>query len=107
MRGWLVQSARLLAEARTRTQVCGKPGHNAGFVGAQYIDCPNRSVHEGCGVLKRQVVTLHTACRPCFLCKEQGHTTTTCPYRYTGEEASTSAAAGLLAGMRKRETGGR
>ena len=41
-------------------QVCGKAGLNAGFVGALYLDCPNR---------------------PCYLCKLQGHTTASCPYR--------------------------
>eukprot|EP00878_Enallax_costatus_P041646 GHUV01048478.1.p1 GENE.GHUV01048478.1~~GHUV01048478.1.p1 ORF type:complete len:146 (+),score=35.98 GHUV01048478.1:320-757(+) len=40
--------------------VCGHKGHKAGFVGATYLDCPNK---------------------PCYLCKEVGHTTATCPHR--------------------------
>ena len=31
-----------------RPQVCGKAGHQAGFVGSTYVDCPNK---------------------PCYLCK--------------------------------------
>ncbi|CAK7331244.1 unnamed protein product [Dovyalis caffra] len=41
-------------------KVCKKPGHEAGFKGATYIDCPMK---------------------PCFLCKMPGHTTMTCPHR--------------------------
>ncbi|CAN1809009.1 Protein DAMAGED DNA-BINDING 2 [Linum perenne] len=41
-------------------QVCKKPGHEAGFKGATYIDCPMK---------------------PCFLCKLPGHTTMSCPHR--------------------------
>uniref|UniRef100_A0A6N2MZQ3 Uncharacterized protein n=1 Tax=Salix viminalis TaxID=40686 RepID=A0A6N2MZQ3_SALVM len=41
-------------------KVCKKPGHEAGFRGAAYIDCPMK---------------------PCFLCKMPGHTTRTCPHR--------------------------
>lgn len=43
-----------------RLQVCGKRGHSAGFVGAKYVDCPNK---------------------PCYLCGKQGHSTMTCPFR--------------------------
>lgn len=25
-------------------QVCGKAGHMAGFIGAKYLDCPNKPV---------------------------------------------------------------
>ncbi|XP_020210322.1 protein DAMAGED DNA-BINDING 2 [Cajanus cajan] len=45
-------------------KVCKKPGHEAGFKGATYIDCPMK---------------------PCFLCKLPGHTTLTCPHRATTE----------------------
>ncbi|KAJ4834688.1 DNA damage-binding protein 2 [Turnera subulata] len=45
-------------------KVCKKPGHEAGFKGATYIDCPMK---------------------PCFLCKMPGHTTMTCPHRVTTE----------------------
>ncbi|XP_057726306.1 protein DAMAGED DNA-BINDING 2 [Arachis stenosperma] len=45
-------------------KVCKKPGHEAGFKGATYIDCPMK---------------------PCFLCKMPGHTTLTCPHRVTTE----------------------
>ncbi|XP_050237949.1 protein DAMAGED DNA-BINDING 2 [Mercurialis annua] len=41
-------------------KVCKKPGHEAGFKGATYIDCPMK---------------------PCFLCKMPGHTTMSCPHR--------------------------
>ncbi|KAF3641416.1 Protein DAMAGED DNA-BINDING 2 [Capsicum annuum] len=43
-------------------KVCKKTGHEAGFRGATYIDCPMK---------------------PCFLCKMHGHTTMTCPHRVT------------------------
>lgn len=45
-------------------KVCKKPGHEAGFKGATYIDCPMK---------------------PCFLCKTPGHTTLNCPHRVTTE----------------------
>ncbi|KAK2376409.1 DNA damage-binding protein 2 [Trifolium repens] len=45
-------------------KVCKKPGHEAGFKGATYIDCPMK---------------------PCFLCKIPGHTTLNCPHRVTTE----------------------
>lgn len=45
-------------------KVCKKPGHQAGFQGATYIDCPMK---------------------PCFLCKLPGHTTMTCPHRVATE----------------------
>ncbi|KDP46502.1 hypothetical protein JCGZ_08474 [Jatropha curcas] len=45
-------------------KVCKKPGHEAGFKGATYIDCPMK---------------------PCFLCKMPGHTTITCPHRVATE----------------------
>uniref|UniRef100_A0A1J3IUR7 UV-damaged DNA-binding protein 2 n=1 Tax=Noccaea caerulescens TaxID=107243 RepID=A0A1J3IUR7_NOCCA len=41
-------------------KVCKQPGHEAGFKGATYIDCPMK---------------------PCFLCKMPGHTTMSCPHR--------------------------
>lgn len=54
--------------------VCGKAGHNAGFIGSIYVDCPNK---------------------PCYLCKRVGHTTQTCPFRVQPHHgASASAAAG-------------
>ncbi|GIL75418.1 hypothetical protein Vretifemale_5211, partial [Volvox reticuliferus] len=52
-------------------KVCGKRGHKAGFVGATYVDCPNR---------------------PCYLCKLVGHTTATCPYRIAPGHGCTAAA---------------
>ncbi|KAJ4782465.1 DNA damage-binding protein 2 [Rhynchospora pubera] len=45
-------------------KVCKRTGHEAGFKGAIYIDCPMK---------------------PCFLCKKPGHTTMTCPHRVTME----------------------
>ncbi|XXG66429.1 hypothetical protein AAC387_Pa05g3910 [Persea americana] len=45
-------------------KVCKGTGHEAGFKGATYIDCPKR---------------------PCFLCKMTGHTTMTCPHRVATE----------------------
>ncbi|KAK4764576.1 hypothetical protein SAY86_025666 [Trapa natans] len=45
-------------------KVCKKPGHEAGFKGATYIDCPMK---------------------PCFLCKMPGHTTIMCPHRVATE----------------------
>ncbi|KAL3649149.1 DNA damage-binding protein 2 [Castilleja foliolosa] len=45
-------------------KVCKKSGHEAGFKGATYIDCPMK---------------------PCFLCKMPGHTTVTCPHRVATE----------------------
>ncbi|KAL3850595.1 hypothetical protein ACJIZ3_012477 [Penstemon smallii] len=45
-------------------KVCKKPGHEAGFRGATYIDCPMK---------------------PCFLCKMPGHTTMSCPHRVATE----------------------
>ncbi|XWS52997.1 hypothetical protein CRYUN_Cryun11dG0120100 [Craigia yunnanensis] len=45
-------------------KVCKRAGHEAGFKGATYIDCPMK---------------------PCFLCKMPGHTTMTCPHRVTTE----------------------
>ncbi|KAJ9543797.1 hypothetical protein OSB04_023504 [Centaurea solstitialis] len=41
-------------------KVCKRTGHQAGFQGATYIDCPMK---------------------PCFLCKMPGHTTVSCPHR--------------------------
>ena len=41
-------------------KVCGQSGHAAGFVGAVYLDCPVFA---------------------CYLCKQSGHTTMTCPHR--------------------------
>ncbi|XP_057512577.1 protein DAMAGED DNA-BINDING 2-like isoform X2 [Actinidia eriantha] len=45
-------------------KVCKRTGHEAGFKGATYIDCPMK---------------------PCFLCKMPGHTTMTCPHRIATE----------------------
>ncbi|XP_071720570.1 protein DAMAGED DNA-BINDING 2 [Rutidosis leptorrhynchoides] len=45
-------------------KVCKKTGHQAGFQGANYIDCPMK---------------------PCFLCKLPGHTTVNCPHRVAME----------------------
>ena len=27
------------------SQVCGEAGHNAGFVGSKYMDCPNKACY--------------------------------------------------------------
>ncbi|KAM0004642.1 putative transcription factor WD40-like family [Helianthus debilis subsp. tardiflorus] len=45
-------------------KVCKRTGHQAGFQGATYIDCPMK---------------------PCFLCKLPGHTTVNCPHRVAME----------------------
>eukprot|EP00249_Psilotum_nudum_P011683 c23318_g1_i1 orf=119-1795(+) len=45
-------------------KVCKGKDHQAGFVGSIYMDCPNK---------------------PCFLCKQPGHTTATCPHRVAME----------------------
>ncbi|XP_020103375.1 DNA damage-binding protein 2 isoform X2 [Ananas comosus] len=45
-------------------KVCKRSGHEAGFKGAVYVDCPMK---------------------PCFLCKRPGHTTMTCPHRVAME----------------------
>ncbi|KAL3518067.1 hypothetical protein ACH5RR_020656 [Cinchona calisaya] len=45
-------------------KVCKRTGHEAGFKGATYVDCPMK---------------------PCFLCKLPGHTTMTCPHRVATE----------------------
>ncbi|KAG6382828.1 hypothetical protein SASPL_157463 [Salvia splendens] len=45
-------------------KVCKQSGHEAGFRGATYIDCPMK---------------------PCFLCKLPGHTTMTCPHKVATE----------------------
>ncbi|KAK9840258.1 hypothetical protein WJX74_006309 [Apatococcus lobatus] len=70
--------------------VCGKPGHCAGFVGAAYMDCPNK---------------------PCYLCKNTGHTTMTCPYRVAPEhgvkQSNSVSSDGILATLRNREQDGR
>ena len=72
------------------TQVCGKRGHNAGFVGAVYVDCPNK---------------------PCYLCKQPGHTTATCPHRIAPEHGCVAASSisdhTLFGSVLKRERDGR
>ncbi|KAJ6844536.1 putative protein DAMAGED DNA-BINDING 2 [Iris pallida] len=45
-------------------KVCKGTGHQAGFQGATYIDCPMK---------------------PCYLCKKPGHTTMSCPHRVAME----------------------
>lgn len=71
-------------------QVCGKRGHNAGFMGALYLDCPNK---------------------PCYLCKKPGHTTATCPYRIAPEHGCIAASSvsdhSLFGSIFKREMDGR
>ncbi|XP_058747861.1 protein DAMAGED DNA-BINDING 2-like [Vicia villosa] len=57
-------------------KVCKKPGHEAGFKGATYIDCPMK---------------------PCFLCKTPGHTTLNCPHRVSTEH-------GVVPAPRKKTT---
>lgn len=70
--------------------VCGQRGHIAGFVGAKYIDCPNK---------------------PCYLCGQRGHSTMTCPFRVAPGHGCTHAAGlsndTLLSALRQREHGGR
>ncbi|KAK9908379.1 hypothetical protein WJX75_006998 [Coccomyxa subellipsoidea] len=70
--------------------VCGKKGHCAGFVGSVYHDCPFK---------------------PCYLCKQSGHTTMTCPFRIAPEhgcrQASGICSDGMLAFVRQRELSGR
>ncbi|KAG1337713.1 DNA damage-binding protein 2 [Cocos nucifera] len=52
-------------------KVCKGTGHEAGFKGATYIDCPRK---------------------PCFLCKRPGHTTMSCPHRVATEHGVIPAA---------------
>ncbi len=40
------------------SQVCGEAGHNAGFVGSKYMDCPNKACY-----LCKQMVRC-----PCYSC---------------------------------------
>ncbi|KAK9810883.1 hypothetical protein WJX73_005316 [Symbiochloris irregularis] len=76
-----------LSKTGQTCHVCGKKGHNAGFIGSVYMDCPNR---------------------PCFLCKIPGHTTNSCPYRFAPDQAAPpSNAVGMLASVRGREQTGR
>ncbi|KAK9279526.1 hypothetical protein L1049_013205 [Liquidambar formosana] len=49
---------------KKKKKVCKNTGHEAGFRGATYIDCPMK---------------------PCFLCKIPGHTTMNCPHRVATE----------------------
>jgi len=66
--------------------VCGERGHTAGFRGSVYVDCLTK---------------------PCYLCKEPGHTTATCPHRadptHNVEQAAGSARRNLAASLVKRE----
>lgn len=72
--------------------VCGRAGHAAGFLGGGsiYMDCPFK---------------------PCYLCKEPGHTTQTCPHRIAPEHGCTKASrasqGNFLNKMRQRQTSGR
>ncbi|XP_020595334.1 DNA damage-binding protein 2-like [Phalaenopsis equestris] len=56
-------------------KVCKEEGHQAGFQGANYIDCPRK---------------------PCFLCKMPGHTTMSCPHRVALEH-------GVVPALRKNK----
>ncbi|GAA0183963.1 damaged DNA-binding protein [Lithospermum erythrorhizon] len=49
---------------KKKCKVCKGTGHEAGFKGATYIDCPMK---------------------PCFLCKMPGHTTMSCPHKVATE----------------------
>lgn len=60
-----------LLRRRPPAQVCGQHGHTAGFIGAKYIDCPNK---------------------PCYLCGQQGHSTMTCPFRIDSSHGCAKAA---------------
>ncbi|KAA6425236.1 MAG: DAMAGED DNA-BINDING 2 protein [Trebouxia sp. A1-2] len=79
-----------LSRAKQECHVCGQKGHCAGFVGSVYQDCPNK---------------------PCYLCKQPGHTTMTCPYRTASEHGCTQAASisgdTLLRAVQRRELNGR
>lgn len=78
-----------LSRAKQECHVCGQKGHCAGFVGSVYQDCPNK---------------------PCYLCKQPGHTTMTCPYRIAPEHGCTQAASisgdTLLRAVQRREVSG-
>lgn len=81
----------LLGLGNTHVQVCGKFGHNAGFVGSVYFDCPNK---------------------PCYLCGEPGHSTLTCRYRVSpghgcSQAFGVGAEGSLLRSLRHRERDGR
>lgn len=52
---------QLALKNSVQCKVCKSTDHSAGFRGATYIDCPNK---------------------PCYLCKESGHTTATCPHKF-------------------------
>lgn len=86
----LLNLHRHLTSAHCKLQVCGQKGHCAGFVGSVYQDCPNK---------------------PCYLCKQPGHTTMTCPYRIAPEHGCTQAASvsgdTLLKAVQRRELSGR
>ncbi|KAK9124482.1 hypothetical protein Sjap_014084 [Stephania japonica] len=51
-------------------KVCKRSGHEAGFRGATYVDCPMK---------------------PCFLCKMPGHTTIDCPHRVVLDQGAVPA----------------
>jgi len=42
-------------------QVCGEAGHNAGFVGSKYMDCPNKACYL-CKQMVRCPASLGCAC---------------------------------------------
>ena len=54
---------------------------------------------------------VHVLVQPCYLCKQTGHTTMTCPYRIAPEHGCTQAAnlssGTLLATVLQRELDGR
>ncbi|CAA7032294.1 unnamed protein product [Microthlaspi erraticum] len=58
--GGKIELEKSKAKGKAPITVCKQPGHEAGFKGATYIDCPMK---------------------PCFLCKMPGHTTMSCPHR--------------------------
>lgn len=58
-------------------KVCKAKDHQAGFMGSIYVDCPNK---------------------PCFLCKQPGHTTATCPHRVATEH-------GVVPALRRQSLG--
>ncbi|XP_043725212.1 protein DAMAGED DNA-BINDING 2 isoform X2 [Telopea speciosissima] len=58
------EKAPITISLKNVCKVCKRKGHQAGFKGATYIDCPMK---------------------PCFLCKMPGHTTMTCPHRVAVE----------------------
>lgn len=88
----LVRPAKIQLTLKSSVQckVCKSTEHSAGFRGATYVDCPNK---------------------PCYLCKESGHTTATCPHKFNpGIDCQPSRGQekhGIIEMLRKRERDGK